>query len=243
MRWASIAYYIAAVVLLAIVRPNYILFLLVGLIFVPRRHDAVRLRIVLAAITIAIWLIPSFLHLTPRADFVITANEATLITYDDPRLDVFNSVIGYYASLTWYTKLVLMPLLAAIQFLIPFPWNYLRDIPFGLSQAWSHVAYMWYIFGGVVVYYLMLCCRRSSGMTPTLRLTLWALFCWLVPCYLNGGTISRYALPAIALMAPAVGATLVSSCRTRSFATMMILWALLIATILITCFHLQNPAA
>lgn len=239
-RSISAVWFTAAVIVLFFVRPNYILFLIAALFIVPRGRDCLTMRFGMAILALFVWSIPHLLEITPSVSSVATSDQATLVHYDEPRQMALYSLIGDYKTLAWYTKIALLPVSVAVQFLIPFPWNYMRDVPFGVSQIWAHFAYCWYVFGGILLYYLARTVKRRTGLTPTLRLTLWGVFCWLVPCYLDGGTISRYGLPAVAVMAPAVAVTLLNSWRSRRFLTAMACWAIVLAAVLIVCHYLQN---
>ena len=77
-----------------------------------------------------------------------------------------------------------------------------------------------------------------SRLKSVTRLVLWAMLCWLIPCYLFGGTISRYGLMAVPLVAPAVSMAALGPKRSlRSWMT----WAgLALLAILVACFVMQT---
>ncbi len=69
------------------------------------------------------------------------------------------------------------------------------------------------------------------------RITLWGVAMWLVPCYLFAGTVSRYALPMLPMLAPAVACTLSTSITKRSFMVWSLTFLALIAAALLFINH------
>lgn len=119
---------------------------------------------------------------------------------DDSRYDAYKSIIGNYYDLSTVQRAALLPVTAAVQYAVPFPWNYARDTEFGYSQALNHFAYPWYALGGIIIfYYLWLLCRRD---TPIKLWALWAMVCWLIPAYIYGGSVSRYVMPFVPCLVP-----------------------------------------
>ena len=114
----------------------------------------------------------------------------------------------------------------------------LRDIDFGISLVYAHIAYPWYLFGGTAIYYTFFDLRRSPALMRAIFL--WGVIIWLIPCWSFGGTISRYGLMAVPLLAPAVSLTLTRSLRRRSFIIFSSLFILLVAITLLVCHHLQS---
>ncbi len=245
LSWRTMLLMIVSSAMLALSRPNMLPAILLGvMIMLPvRRHDRTRLTAAAIAATIIIiaWTIPTALALSPDASRVIAGHEALGIKFDHAQQAPYYALVGDYMQLPLWQRVLLMPFSATVQFFIPFPWNFLRDTTYGLSQIYAHVSYLWYAFGGVIIYYLLFA-RRGSGK-PLRLLTLWGVLIWLVPCWCFGGTISRYALPAIPLLAPAVLYTLSSHRATRKFKIFCLTFATLVIATLLICYHLQNHTA
>lgn len=189
-----------------------------------------------------------FASLAAVAGVVITVATMTAYNIDssalsdyvnyEPNQQAHFNLFGSYAGLPLYKKVLLLPLSAATQFLIPFTWTYARDLVFGPSQIWAHFGYPWYIFGFVFIYYLISC--RKSYASTLYRLSVWALLCWLVPCLTFGGIISRYGLPFVALMAPAVAYTIMHNLRSKKFYVWLGAWFVVLNLGLIVVYHIYN---
>lgn len=231
---------LAAAVMLALARPGYIAMLAVGIPLVSMRKGNYALPAVMTAVCLTVWCIPQVMHTTNDVTKVIASDPTLQIFYNADNQMAFYNLIGDYSQLPYYKKILLLPFSAAVQFFIPFPWNFMRDVPFGITQAYAHFGYPWYAFGGVFVYYMFT--RRKRLSTPVYRLSVWSVLCWLVPCYIVGGTVSRYGLSMVALMAPAVAVTLMAERRDRRFYVYMAVFAVVVAATLIVTHHLQMSA-
>ena len=246
--------YIGAIMLLP-VRPNMLLAIAIGTIIcilpaaaeAENRRRAITYTGLCAGFCILLWGVGNIARITPEADGIIRMSASNdWIRYDAPNQLAYYNFIGDYATLPVYFKVLMLPVTAAVQFLIPFPWNWGRDILYGPTSLYAHIAYPWYIFGLLAFYYLLYV-RREYRISMTIpysrlksvtRLVLWAMLCWLIPCYLFGGTISRYGLMAVPLVAPAVSMAALGPKRSlRSWMT----WAgLALLAILVACFVMQT---
>lgn len=164
------------------------------------------------------------------------ANSNYLNSAQQPYIDI----IGDYFNYSFIKKIILLPLSAAVQYLIPFPWNFMRDVPFGYSLIYSHISYGWYLVGGVILFYYLFAIRRSD-----LKFTcwaLWALFCYLVPAYMFAGTVSRYMLPFIPLLVPA-GVYVIMKLKMKQYRKPFKYWVwlygIILSVTLSCCYYLQ----
>ena len=244
----------AAMLMLA--RPNMLPAIAIGAILciVPSVPCAARRRAwtytaITVALCAALWLLAHAYEITPEASGVINIGQQNhWVRYDAPNQMAYYNIIGDYASLQPWQKTLLLPVSAAIQYLIPFPWNWSRDIIFGPASAYAHIAYPGYLFGIIIVYYLWRGRREAAtslsaaSSRALLLMSAWGIVCWLVPCYLFGGTISRYGLMAVPLLAPAVAVTLCNADRRRLLRQTAWCCAAL-ALVLATCYILQNHYA
>ena len=228
---------IMAAVMLFVTRRQYLWLLIFEVLIVYSNKKNLLVSLIAIGLCISLWafhgenLLDYFYNYSTDGDNYGFTSTQHLAYYN---------AIGSYIELPFFKKLLLYPVLAGVQFLIPFSWTFARDIPFGLTQAWAHFGYPWYLFGFVFCYFLI--SKRKMFRTPLYRLSIAALVCWLVPCYATGGTVSRYALPFVALMAPAVAYTLYRNVRNRRFYILTGCYAVVLAIILIVAHHLQTAA-
>lgn len=166
---------------------------------------------------------------------------ANYLNNPDKRYDKYAKMIGNYYDLSMAQRLARLPISAAVQYVVPFPWNYGRDTKFGYSQAYNHFAYPWFLVGGFVLYYfIFLWLRRGS---PLKLWATWVLICWIVVAYMFAGSVSRYVMPFIPLVMPlAVYVTV--QLREAKMRKMFGLWfgsyAALMTIGLIICYQLQH---
>lgn len=236
---------IVSAVMLLLSRPNMLGAIIVGVVICvsAARISERRYRVYLSATAVVLvcatlWVIAGHCEITPEAKGVIGLGQQNhWVRYDAPNQMAYYNIIGDYTSLAAWQKVLLMPVSAAVQYLIPFPWNWCRDVVFGPTSLYAHIAYPGYLFGITVLYYLVRRRRRQPDRA-LLLLTLWGVLCWLIPCYLFGGTISRYGLVAVPLLSPAV-ATVIARPDKKLYR-----WtgwcAALLVVVLIVCYILQT---
>lgn len=229
-----------AAAMLALARPGCILFLAAGVCMLQLRRNSLPASLTAIALCIVVWSIPQILEINTKIELTVAADEGLCYEFDSPQQMAYYNIVGKYTALPLLHKILLLPMSAVVQFFIPFPWNFGRDIVFGLTQAYAHVAYPWYVFGGILIYYLATGLRRFRK--PLFLITFWALLCWLAPCYIFGGTVSRYGLPMVALFAPAVAVTLHDRWQLRGFRVYMLVFAVLVGCTLAVAHHLQTSA-
>lgn len=104
-------------------------------------------------------------------------------------------MLGNYASMGFWKKLMWLPVCCAVQYLIPLPWNALADIPMGYTLAYAHQGWAWYLIGGCALYYLLLISWTNWRRSLLSRYVLWAAACFAGIAWMFGGTVSRYVLP------------------------------------------------
>lgn len=244
--------YIGAVMLL-LVRPNMLLAIVIGTVMciLPAAVQAENRRRawtyigLCSAFCLLLWGVAYIVRITPNADGIININVSNeWIRYDAPNQLAYYNIIGDYSSVPVIYKVLLLPLTAAIQFLIPFPWNWGRDILYGPTSFYAHIAYPWYLFGLMVLYYLFFSRSEYSMAIPYFRLktltrlVLWGLLCWLIPCFLFGGTISRYGLMVVPLVAPAVAVAVLGP---KYSIRQWLIWSgLFLLVVLVACFIMQT---
>lgn len=234
---------LGAILAVSFARPNVVLELLVGIIImalVTPRTQRSRWPFI-AAVTViglVVMFVAKSMAVTPTIRYQLSNSHPFAENTAEDRVAFFN-MLGEDAPHSPLQKIILFPILALVQFIIPLPWDFGGDAEFGLTLYMAHFSYPWYLFGAVVVFYLC-AAKRSAGDKRLLALTLWGVFCWLIPVYVALGTVPRYALCAVPLMAPAVGAVLVRCRKRRALWIWLAVFAVLMAIGLTIVYHIQH---
>lgn len=229
-----------AAVMAVAVRSGCLLMFVVGLyvtVFrMPRGQRQWVLRSIAAAILVALFMIPELTQYAPSIASRLSITESVHEVH--PQQYAYYGLVGDYYQLPLMRRILLLPFTAVTQFLIPFPWNFWRDTVFGITEVYAHISYPWYFFGALLVYFLATARRCASR--SVLPYVLWGVVCWLVPCFLDGGTISRYGLPAVPLMAPGVGVVIARHRHHRPLKIWLMVFVILLVITLIVCYRLHT---
>lgn len=196
-------------ILLTILRFYLLIMIIIGIIMMTKWHQKnIVLNCILITICVCCWFCESLFLYTDHTRMSEISSQIILgeglgnsFFYYDSDHFTYNSIITGYAGYSWWVKGILLPLTAAVQYLIPLPWGFCDDIHFGYTLAYAHISYPWYIIGGLILYFILFEFRNSPRSLQ--RLVLWGILMWLVPAYLFAGTVSRYALPLLSLIIPA----------------------------------------
>lgn len=235
---------VAAALLLAFqIRPNFLPMMILGFIILGSYKRRSSLYACMAGSVLAAGLYyiseamldtaPSFTALATHSEDIIDENSA--------RLDGYTSVVGGYIGKPFYAKLLQLPVSAAVQFLTPLPWGFTKHIVFGPSQIWSHVSYPWYAVGGMAIYYMLFCLRRSPDMLA--RTCCYGVLLTLITAYATGGTISRYCLPWLPLLVPAAVWVWMNCRGEKSFRIYAAVYVVLMAVVLFGVWYLDMSSA
>lgn len=227
--------------MLMLTRPGTILMLVLGLAMFGTDRRNIYWSLCGAAVCLIFWEIPNLISFTPDYAQVFDERNTGAFVYTAPNRMAFYNIVGDFSELPFYKKILWLPASAVVQFFIPFPWNFARDVPFGITEAYAHVAYPWYLFGAVFIYFLATNLRRYRSVI--FRMSVWALICWVSPCLYTGGTVSRYGLPLVAIMSVAVAYTLIKNYKNRRFYTYLGIYCVILGVALIVAHHLQTSAA
>ncbi len=117
------------------------------------------------------------------------------------RLNAYTAVAGDYMYLTTFERIIRLPFSLAVQYITPLPWAFGRDIVFGPSSAISHFSFPWYCLGGVLLYFMIFCIRRSP--MRVVNPFIFAVLATIATAFVTGGTVSRYCLPWLPFFIPA----------------------------------------
>ena len=217
-------------------RPNFLLFIVLGaVIFGLRRRPDLRLA-ALSVIAVAVWIV--IVSNIDNPDPVKMAASSERAHVMNTHTSPWDDFIGYYPALSVLRKLVLLPASVAVQFLIPFPWNYGRDMIFGPTLAVAHFGYTWYLAGGVFLYWLFGRFRRSP--VEMRLLAIWYILMYAGTAFGYSGRVSRYCLPYLPLIIPIVSCTVIDCWRSRRFITWMGVFAALMTVTLLVCHSIHT---
>lgn len=240
-------YFILGIIILATIRYTFILFIIVAIILATNKNtfgkrtvaQLIMFSICICALLITSNYLSSINHNTLyKTAEIIDGNESTYFFFSSKYHYAYDQVFGNYFSYPTWKRILCLPISAITQFLIPFPWNFGRDIIYGYTLDYAHIAYPWYLIGGLILYFLFGAWKNAPSELKGITLT--GIILWLIPAYLFAGTVSRYALPFIPLLIPA--AVYVWDkylCKKSLNAWGCIYCSLLIITLMI-CYYLQQ---
>lgn len=164
----------------------------------------------------------------------------------DAFIDATEGRAGYYALLekidyfgiSELQRLLWLPMTMTVQYLIPFPWNFLSEVDASVTLAALKFSYPWYAVGGLVLYYWGWCFRRSP--VALRRVTLWATLFWIGFAWFTGGTVSRYSFMLVPLLAPAAVWALSTGYGHKSFSRWAVAYAALMVVALVAAYIAQR---
>ena len=238
------------IILLMIFRFNYIAIIAIGVILLSpwhkKRLSAFGFHLSSLVLCALAWAV---MHLFVLAETDVTHLVVNSIDggalggayfFDNPQHRAHNAIVAGYFEFPVWKRLLFLPISAVTQFLIPFPWPFTRDLPFGYTLVYARFAFPWYLIGGLILYFLATSLRRIPR-----HLLLWSIFAviaWLIPAYFVAGTVSRYALCFVPLLIPLAIYTLATALRTKAFQIYSVSYIAVLITVLIVCHHIQQAA-
>lgn len=235
-------YTLVGAALIASIRPNWTFTIILGIVLMTFAKSSAQrnyLRaLALCLAVFALWLVPTLCAISPTLEGCFDPEVLNqYYKFDYPQHNAYYSLLGNYYDFPLYKKILHLPITLIVQFFIPLPWNFTRYLNFGYTEAMAQFAYPWYVFGGLLLYYLCFVLRSADRRMQII--TLWAMLCWAIPCVLYGGTVSRYALPMVILFAPCVAVVITKHLRERTFMRFAVCYAVMIGIALPTLYILQ----
>ena len=196
--------FIIGLAIISFMRYNLLFIPIIGILLLLRKNS---LKIGFSLITINIISISlvSFilyqynLNIPESTTNIIDGENIAIYYFNVPDQASYYNILDGYFSYPWWKKIITLPLTAATQYLIPLPWGFCDDIHFGYTLAYAHIAYPWYIIGGLILYYIIFSPKSPSILK---KVTLWGVLMWLIPAYLFAGIVSRYTLPFLPFLIP-----------------------------------------
>ncbi len=233
---------VGAVAILSVVRPGWILVLVLGAVcMIPWGVFKKLLPVLLALVVVAV----AFdLTVREKSWFYVMANpfihNETAFAFNTlgrEKYEQFLITLGYFSEPIFY-RMLFLPLTLGVQYLSPFPYNFSYVADMAVTMPLMKLSYMWYLTGGVVIFYLFRAVRQ--GPKTVNRLLLWAILVYVGLAFFTGGTQARYTVPLLCLVIPAALYVL----SHRRYYTALRRWAIayvaLVAVALAAAYHIQH---
>lgn len=234
------------VVILSFLRFNFLIMPIIGVLILMRwQKKHLAMSVIMVSICVVAWVVTAHICYQSQSEMAVVsvklmkgAHLETSFFLDDPHHAAYNGLVEGYLDYPWWKKALLLPLSAAVQYLIPLPWGFGDDIQYGYTLAYAHITWPWYLVGGLIVYYFISASRRSPDILR--RVTFWGALMWLVPAYMFAGTVSRYTLPLLPLLIPSAVYVVATWRQHTSMRRWMWIYGILLALALIAGYFMQQ---
>lgn len=239
--WEIILFIVSAIGI-SFLRANFLLMLLLGTIILGIRHNGIDMRFIwIAGCEFLLFVIMhTFFHF-PSVATNVDIHYGTGVFVHNQNVAAWDNMLSQdYEVMSVWKRIVWLPASIIVQFLIPFPWNFSRDMIFGPTEAVAHFGYFWYYAGAILIYWLF-DAQKNSPITMRLSV-LWGILLTVATAYMTSGRVSRYCLPYLPMLLPAVGYTLYYYKSRKSFRIWICVFTVLLIPVLIICHHLQTTA-
>ena len=245
-RYRDIAIFVTGCLLMAMVRTNFVYFAVVGAIMMTfSNHRAnwktgTMLAVLAAVITVAFSIM--FSYSFGQQYRTIDGGDAMALAYKTGVVQQpYANIIGDYYHYPEWKRLLLLPVTAGVQFVIPFPWlyDYSDATIFTLLPRFR---LMWYFVGGACLHYFLYITILHPKSNNLGMWAWWPLALFMIIAFITGGSVSRYALPLQPLFVVIALYVLLKVKRghyRRSFTLWMIIYAFVLVAILVMCYNAQ----
>ncbi len=245
-RYRDIAIFVTGCLLMAMVRTNFVYFAVAGAImmtFSNRRANwkyGAMLAVLAAVITVAFSIM--FSYSFGQQYRTIDGGDAMALAYKTGVVQQpYANIIGDYYHYPEWKRLLLLPVTAGVQFVIPFPWlyDYSGATIFALLPRFR---LMWYFVGGACLHYFLYITILHPKSNNLGMWAWWPLALFMIIAFITGGSVSRYALPLQPLFVVIALYVLLKVKRghyRRSFTLWMIIYAFVLVAILVMCYNAQ----
>lgn len=244
--YTNIALFTLGCLILAMVRTNYTYFVIVGAImmaFVNHRSHwkvASLMAIIAAIITVTFSIMFSYTY----------GQQMSTINGGDGMASAFKIgsfqqpyaiIIGDYFYYPEWKRILLLPVTAGVQYIIPFPWLY-EDSSINALSVLPRVRLMWYFVGGVCLHYYLFISIVHYKQSNLGMWAWWPPLMFIIMAYITGGTVSRYVLPIqplFVVIALYVLLHVKHGNYRHSFTIWMIIYTFILIAVLILCYNTQ----
>lgn len=241
--WRDILTFTIGALITAFYRSNMLYFITAGIIIMilnnrrQWRYGSTLLAISIAAFIIGFYC-SSYTMLQQMNIATGSGRMSDVFAMRTPSQSPYRAIIGNYFTYPIWLRILMLPVTAGVQYIIPFPWLY--DYQPAIDIWLPRVRIAWYVVGGMVLYYyLFIGWRKGRGIGS------WGLLpavCYLGVCYVVGGTVSRYILPfqpMFVVIATFVCCKLRDGLWRHSFRGWMVGYTLVLIAVLVLCYNMQ----
>lgn len=233
---------VGAVVIFAVCRPGFIFIMIIGAVcLIPW---ATFKRVLPVLIALVVFIVAFDITLRENAWFgllgkVFTHNEYGFAfgTAGREKYEEFIIEHGYFSEPA-IIRVIFLPLTLGVQYLSPLPFNFSYIADMAITMPLMKLSYVWYLTGGVVIFYLLRVWRKGPKVVNLMLL--WAIIVYVCLAFYTGGTQARYTVPLLCLVIPAALYVL----SHRQYYTALRRWAIayvaLVAVALAAAYHIQH---
>lgn len=210
---------LTAVCAIALLRPNSLLFVVLGCAIMGVSLRPFRISVPIALTALLALTLCIAMHYLP---FHYPAVTDQLLVADSSYHQVFSAgsarwdhMVGIYDQLPIWKKILWLPVNVVVQFFIPLPWTCGNYIDFGVTMPYAHFGFAWYFAGAMILYALW----NSAGarVSSWMLLAWWGIACTIITAYVSAGHVSRYCIPLLPLLLPAAARAFRYMNGTKSF--------------------------
>ena len=241
--WRDILLFVAACVLMGLVRTTFLYFLALGVVIMALPHwrrDWIVAAVMLAVLIVSLLVGDHFAAYSFNRHVEIVDGgwnmQRFYVMTENQKF--YHDLLNYYFLYSHGHRLMMLPLTMSTQFVIPFPWLIYEEHT--LTNLISRISYGWYIVGGIAVfYYFFMSWRRHESIGAW---AWWAAAVYIIIAYVMAGSMARYVVPFQPLFVPVATYVL---CRLsvnrwrRLFRRWAVCYVILLAVALLICLELQ----
>lgn len=238
--------FVLGTLILALVRTNFAYFAMIGAAMMAFAHKRLwwkrgaLLSLTALAITVAFSILFSYsfgqqYRTVDGGDAMALAFKMGIV--QQPYL----AFIGDYYHYPEWERLLLLPITAGVQYIIPFPWLYDYSAV-DILEIVPRMRVTWYLVGGACIFYYLYINVVHHKYSNLGMWAWWPLATFLGIAYITGGSVSRYVLPLqplFVVIAMYVILKVHGGAYRRSFTVWMIVYFIILAGVLVFCYHTQ----
>lgn len=246
---SDVLFLIVGLVGISLLRPNFLLMLMLGTfilgIKLPKALSSRWLFdsrfVVLFLISVVLFVVMhSCFNATPVSESVGVNGDNLVFVHPQKVRAWDNILVDAYEDMPVWQRILWLPGSLIVQFLIPFPWNFARDMIFGPTLCVAHFGIFWYYAGAVICFGIVAAWRKLSGAMR--RLTIWGVVLTILTAYMTSGRVSRYCLVYLPMLLPLAAYTLCEFRNNKKFRIWMVVFTVVLVPVLFVCHHLQMSA-
>ncbi len=242
--WKRLAGFILAIVAVMacawLVRPNLLVFLCMGLVFMMpwRSRYGFVAGLLLIALAVGLHYNATYVRENAPEATRLVKECGTALMYTEGRVGAYDRLMSDYDGAPWYRQILYLPVTVIVQYVLPFPWNFTRDIIYAPTTLYARITYPWYFVGGTMVYCLLFGFKTCPRMLK--KIFLYGVAATVISAYITVGTIPRYSLPWLPMLIPAAAWAWLTLRQRKTYRVWMIVYGVVLGAGLIVCHSLQS---